>query len=71
MVVRCPSPTRSRLHCSDPDDQCFIDLALAQHARWLITHDRALLRLARRARAFGVEVLTPMLWRASHGVGGA
>lgn len=69
LTVASPSPAPSRLHCSDPDDQCFIDLALGQRARWLITHDRALLRLARRARASGVEVLTPMLWRASHGVG--
>ena len=65
-ATTCPPPMPSRLHCTDFDDQCFIDLALAQSARWLITHDRALLRLARRARLLGVEVLTPMLWCAGH-----
>jgi len=68
LAVECPSPSPSRLHCTDADDQCFIDLALAQRARWLITHDRALLRLARRARALGVEILTPAQWCAGHGV---
>ena len=48
--------------CSDLDDQKFIDLAVARRARWLITRDRALLRLARPARAFGVAVLTPSRW---------
>ena len=48
--------------CSDPDDQKFIELAIAASARWLLTRDRALLKLARRARAFGVDVLTPERW---------
>jgi putative PIN family toxin of toxin-antitoxin system len=51
------------LRCSDPDDQVFLDLALHVGARWLITHDRALLRLARRARARGVSILRPADWR--------
>jgi predicted nucleic acid-binding protein len=53
-----------QLHCSDPDDQMFIDLAQTQRVQWLLTRDRALLRLARRARAHGVEVLTPEGWTA-------
>ena len=57
-------PPPSRLKCTDADDQVFIDLAVASGARWLVTHDRALLRLARRARAFGVTVLTPSAWCA-------
>ncbi len=48
-----------RLHCSDADDQVFIDAAVVWQARWLVTRDRALLKLARRARRFGVEVLPP------------
>ena len=48
-----------RLHCTDPDDQVFIDAAVVWQARWLVTRDRALLRLAKRARRWGVEVLTP------------
>lgn len=57
-----PPPTSPTWRCSDPDDQVFIDLALARRARWLVTHDRALLRLARRARAAGVLVLRPGDW---------
>ena len=61
----CPAPApapQPGLCCSDPDDQVFIDLALAQRARWLVTHDRALHRLARAARAAGLEVLRPADW---------
>jgi uncharacterized protein len=50
--------------CSDPDDQMFIDLALAHRARWLVTRDRALLRLRRRLALHGVTVLAPPQWRA-------
>lgn len=38
------------LLCTDPDDQGFIDLAIGERARWLVSRDRALLRLASRAR---------------------
>jgi predicted nucleic acid-binding protein len=47
------------LHCSDPDDQVFVDLALAEGARWLVTHDRALLRMARATQRRGLLVLRP------------
>jgi predicted nucleic acid-binding protein len=58
-----PEPaTLPALRCSDPDDQVFLDLAAAAGARWLLTHDRALLRLARRARNLGVTVMQPRLW---------
>ena len=46
----------------DSDDQAFIDLAVHRRCHWLITHDRALLRLASRARPFGVQVLPPARW---------
>jgi uncharacterized protein len=51
-----------RLACSDPDDQVFIDLAVTQCAQWLLTHDKALLKLARRARLLGVKVSRPKDW---------
>jgi uncharacterized protein len=54
----------TELRCSDPDDQVFLDLALGGGARWLLSHDRALLRLARRARRFRLEVILPSLWLA-------
>lgn len=54
-----PSP---RLACRDPDDQKFIDLALARQARWLVSRDKALLSLARRALSRGVHVVKPQGW---------
>ncbi len=57
-----PPPAPQHLRCSDPDDQMFLDLALAHRARWLLTHDRALLRLARRVRPLGLQVLPPKAW---------
>jgi len=58
-----PEPTRAGpFVCSDPDDQVFIDLALAHGARWLITHDRALHKLSRRAALAGLWVLKPKDW---------
>jgi predicted nucleic acid-binding protein len=60
-----PEPaTLPALRCSDPDDQVFLDLAAEADCRWLLTHDRALLRLARRARSLGVAVIQPRLWVA-------
>jgi len=61
-VVDAPPPSGSPLRCSDPDDQIFIDLALASGARWLLTRDRALLRLARKARERGLVVQRPVDW---------
>lgn len=50
--------------CTDPDDQIFIDLALATHATWLFTRDRAVLKLGRRLRPFGLTVGVPEDWLA-------
>jgi predicted nucleic acid-binding protein len=62
--VGAPPPlcAAERLRCSDPDDQQFIDLAIAQRVHALLTRDRALLRLASRARRLGVLVATPEAW---------
>jgi putative PIN family toxin of toxin-antitoxin system len=38
----------AQLRCSDPDDQKFIDLALRCGAAFLVSKDRAVLRMARR-----------------------
>jgi putative PIN family toxin of toxin-antitoxin system len=45
--------------CRDRDDEVF--LALAYHARadGLVTWDKAVLKLRRKARKFGVAILTP------------
>lgn len=53
--------------CSDPDDQKFIDLAWAWPAAWLISHDRALLTLARPARNRGLAIGTPAAWALANG----
>lgn len=66
--VPCPSALPlQRLRCTDPSDQVFIDLALHERARWLVTRDRALLKLARRAAPLGVQVVTPERWQLEAG----
>jgi putative PIN family toxin of toxin-antitoxin system len=63
-VVAVPAPQGDamRLRCTDPDDQKFIDLALAE-ARWLVSRDRAVLKLARRAEQLGLRVVPPGRWQ--------
>lgn len=63
LLAEPPSGAASRLRCTDADDQVFIDLALAERASALLTHDRALLKLGRRARSLGVQILRPADWR--------
>ncbi len=49
--------------CGDPDDQKFLELALAVGARWLLSKDNELLRLDRRARQAGLfRILLPQDW---------
>ena len=45
--------------CRDPLDQKFLDLAVSAGASWLITRDRDLLKLARKARRQGLAIVTP------------
>ena len=45
--------------CTDPHDQKFLDLAHTARAHWLVTKDKALLRLARRARNAGLQIVPP------------
>ncbi|SEL92378.1 Predicted nucleic acid-binding protein, contains PIN domain [Roseateles sp. YR242] len=64
-LVAAPELGMARPRCSDPDDQKFIDLALACAARqptWLISRDRAVLKVAKRARKLGLEILSPEAW---------
>ncbi len=51
--------------CSDRDDQKFIDLARQHRARWLLTRDRAVLKLARHARALDLAILRPEDWASA------
>lgn len=52
-------PTQRLLRVTDPDDQKFVDLALGTGARWLVSRDRAVLKLARRAAVAGTAIVTP------------
>jgi putative PIN family toxin of toxin-antitoxin system len=45
---------RVPLVCKDPDDQCFIDLAVAHHAL-LLSKDKAVLCMKKRLLAHGVS----------------
>ncbi len=46
--------------CADRDDQKFLELARDSGADWLVTADKALLRLARRDRLRGLfRIMTP------------
>jgi predicted nucleic acid-binding protein len=62
VVDQVPSGTATRLRCRDPDDQKFIDLTLMHGARWLISRDKAVLSLARRARPLGLIIAKPAQW---------
>lgn len=63
VVTVHPAAPDCRLPCTDPDDRMFIDLAVALRVDWLVSRDRALLRLRRIAgRRFGVQVGTPDAW---------
>ena len=58
-----PAPLPAvRLRCSDPQDQMFVDLALHHGAAWLLTRDRALLKLARKAALRGLRICVPERW---------
>jgi putative PIN family toxin of toxin-antitoxin system len=48
-----PAAPRAQVICKDPDDQKFIDLAVA-HRALLLSKDQAVLRLARRLRQLQV-----------------
>lgn len=58
-----PTALTRGLRCTDPDDQKFVDLA-ATGAAWLVSRDRAVLKLRRRAFALtGLRIVSPMDWR--------
>jgi uncharacterized protein len=57
-----PPAAAAPWRCTDPDDQPFLDLAVAAGARWLVSRDKALLKLARRAQALGLAIVAPAHW---------
>ena len=67
--IRCPArhdvpPSSIRLpRCADPDDQKFLELALACGAGWLLSKDKEVLRLGRRTLRDGLfAIATPAQW---------
>jgi putative PIN family toxin of toxin-antitoxin system len=55
------------LVCTDPDDQVFLDLAVQLRAKYLLSRDRALLKLNRRAALqFDLHIVTPEQFTAVH-----
>ncbi|MFT3954749.1 MAG: PIN domain-containing protein [Piscinibacter sp.] len=65
-LVAAPAVALSQpLRCTDPDDQKFIELALSLPGATLLSRDRAVLKLARRARLLGVTITTPQAWSAA------
>jgi putative PIN family toxin of toxin-antitoxin system len=60
MVDVVPAAASPLPQCRDPDDQKFLELARDGEADWLVTSDKALLKLARRDRLRGLfRILTP------------
>jgi putative PIN family toxin of toxin-antitoxin system len=51
--------------CKDPDDQKFLEAALAAGAQFLVTKDRALLELAKRRSRLPFRILAPADFRAA------
>jgi predicted nucleic acid-binding protein len=60
-VEPCDRPSPRALRCTDADDQKFIDLALHTGAATLVSRDRAVLKLARRAAPLGLAIVES--WR--------
>ncbi|MFT4068637.1 putative toxin-antitoxin system toxin component, PIN family [Paraburkholderia sp.] len=55
--------------CKDRDDQKFLELAHAARADWLVSKDRAVLKLAKRiARDFGFQIAQPAPFVAAAGI---
>jgi predicted nucleic acid-binding protein len=67
-AVAQPPSLAQPLRCSDPDDQKFIDLALQVGAAALLSRDRAVLKLTRRAKAAGLDIVTPTAWAQQGGI---
>jgi putative PIN family toxin of toxin-antitoxin system len=63
-TVLAPAPPHPTWRCRDSDDQMFLDLAWHQRADALLTKDRDLLALRRRAAASGLRICTPSEWLA-------
>jgi putative PIN family toxin of toxin-antitoxin system len=57
-VTLCPAAPKATCTCKDPDDQKFIDLAVA-HQAVLLSKDKAVLAMRKRVLRLGVEMRLP------------
>ena len=55
--------TVSPLRCRDPDDQAFLNLAEFTQAPLLLTLDRDLLKLRKRAATLGLQIVEPLKYQ--------
>jgi len=63
-VLVAPAPRAGlQFTCADADDQMFIDLAVSEGARWLVTRDKALLALRAKALKQDLTIAEPAAWR--------
>lgn len=63
---RRPARPTALPRCSDPDDQKFLELARDAQADWLITRDKALLRMRRmKLEVAGFRISTAEQWVVS------
>lgn len=60
----CPPVAAAPVRCSDPDDQAFLDLALAYGAL-VLSKDHAVLDVRKRMAALGVEIAQRFVTNAS------
>ncbi|HEX7934953.1 MAG TPA: putative toxin-antitoxin system toxin component, PIN family [Paraburkholderia sp.] len=61
-----PEDAKPLPKCKDRDDQKFLELAHAAKADWLVSKDRAVLKLAKRiARDFGFQIAQPAPFAAA------
>lgn len=68
-LVEEPVLSMGRPRCSDEDDQKFIDLGLhlaSLAPTTLISRDRAVLKVAKRAARLGLEIVSPDAWIKRH-----
>jgi putative PIN family toxin of toxin-antitoxin system len=68
-IEPCADAPDCRLDCTDRADQMFIDLDVAHRVNWLLSRDKALLRLRRHAaRRFAVNIGTPEHWVTAYDI---
>lgn len=71
IIAAVPQPARALPQCADRDDQKFLELARDGGAHWLITGDKALLKLRRGRRLDSLfAILTPEEALQKIGAGG-